>query len=171
MVTDLPGYGSDIDKNRAEARVLMAQAGYGPDKPLAVKLSARNIAISRDPAVILIDQLKTIGIDAELEPVETASWFPKLVRKDYAIGLNLTAGAVDAPDQQLFENYACHSDRNVTGYCNPALEEMFAQQSAEADQDKRKHLGDRPPAAAGRRPADHLPLQGPQPACSPRSRT
>jgi len=140
LLADLPGYGPDVDKNRAEARALMAQAGYGPDKPLAVKLSARNIAISRDPAVILIDQLKTIGIDAELEPVETAGWFPKLARKDYTIGLNLTASAVDDPDQQFFENYTCHSDRNVTGYCNPALEEMFAQQSAEPDQDKRKHL-------------------------------
>jgi peptide/nickel transport system substrate-binding protein len=90
--------------------------------------------------VILIDQLKTIGIDAELEPVDTANWFAKMARKDYRIGLNLTASGVDDPDQQFFENYSCHSDRNVTGYCVPALDQMLAQQSAETDQDKRKHL-------------------------------
>jgi peptide/nickel transport system substrate-binding protein len=140
LLRDLPGYGPDVEKNRTAARTLVAKAGYGPEKPIAVKLVARNIAIARDPAVILIDQLKTIGIDAELEPVETANWYPKLARKDYLIGLNLTANAVDDPDQHFFEHYSCRSDRNVTGYCNPALEEMFVRQSSEADQDKRKEL-------------------------------
>jgi peptide/nickel transport system substrate-binding protein len=140
LLRDLPGYGPDVAQNRAEARALMAKAGYGPEKPVTVKLVARNIAIARDPAVILIDQLKTIGIDAELEPVETASWYPKLARKDYVIGLNLTANAVDDPDQHFFEHYSCHSDRNVTGYCNPAIEEMFVRQSSEFDQEKRKQL-------------------------------
>ena len=88
--------------------------GYGPDKPLDVKVSTRNIAHYRDPAVILIDQLKQIYIDGELDTVETANWFPKVTRKDYQIGLNLTGSAVDDPDQQFYENYACGSQRNYT---------------------------------------------------------
>ena len=36
----------------------------------------------RDPAVILIDQMKEIYIDGELDAVETANWFPKIARKD-----------------------------------------------------------------------------------------
>ena len=36
--------------------------------------------------MILIDQLKEIYIDGELEPIETANWFPKLIRKDYTVG-------------------------------------------------------------------------------------
>jgi peptide/nickel transport system substrate-binding protein len=36
-------------------------------------VSERNIAIFRDPAVILIDQLKEIYIDGELDPIETAN--------------------------------------------------------------------------------------------------
>jgi peptide/nickel transport system substrate-binding protein len=35
-----------------------------------------------DPAIIVIDQLRQIGIEDELDPIETASWFPKLARKD-----------------------------------------------------------------------------------------
>jgi peptide/nickel transport system substrate-binding protein len=38
----------------------MQKHGYGPDKPLALTVSTRNLARSRDPAVILIDQLKEI---------------------------------------------------------------------------------------------------------------
>ena len=54
----------------------------GP-KRLPVKISTRNLAVYRDPAAILIDQLKEIYIDGELETVETANWVPKLMRKDY----------------------------------------------------------------------------------------
>ena len=136
----LPGYGSDIEKSRAEARALMQKHGYGPDHRLAVKVSTRNIAQYRDPAVILIDQLKQIYIDGELDVVETANWFPKLARKDYMVGMNLTGSGVDDPDAWFFEHYACGSDRNYTNYCNPELEKMFVAQSTEPDQEKRKKL-------------------------------
>jgi peptide/nickel transport system substrate-binding protein len=140
LLRDLPGYDPDVEKSRAEARGIMAKAGYGPDNPLRVKLSVRNIPIARDPAIILIDQLKTIYIDAELEPIETVNWFPRAIRKDYVIGLNLTAAAVDDPDQQFFENYACGAERNITGYCNPELEKQFLRQSIETNPERRKKL-------------------------------
>jgi peptide/nickel transport system substrate-binding protein len=140
MLTGLPGYDPDIEKSRAEARAIMERAGYGPDHRLSVKLSVRNIPITRDPAIILIDQLKSINIDAELEPIETVNWFQRAMRRDYAIGLNMTAGAIDDPDQQLFENYSCGSERNITGYCNAELEKDFVRQSTEPDPDKRKKL-------------------------------
>src|SRR5215472_311699 len=105
ILTALPGYGSDVQKNRAEAREIMGKLGYGPDKRLALKVSTRNIPPFRDPAVILIDQLKEVFIDGELEIVETALWYPKMYRKDFKIGLNLTGGGGD-PDQEFYENYA-----------------------------------------------------------------
>ena len=62
----------------------MEKLGYGPDKRLAVKVSTRNIPPYRDPAVILLDQLKQIYIDAELEPVDTT----QLVSQGHAQGLH-----------------------------------------------------------------------------------
>ena len=69
----LPGYDPDLQKNRTEARQIMQRLGYGRDNPLAVKVAARNIPLYRDPAVMLIDQLKEIYIAGELEIVETAN--------------------------------------------------------------------------------------------------
>src|SRR5207253_3125829 len=66
MLRALPGYDPDVAKNRAEARRIMENLGYGPSKRLAVKVSVRNIAPARDPAVILVDHLKEIYIDGEL---------------------------------------------------------------------------------------------------------
>src|SRR5205807_7260414 len=65
----LPGYEPDVAKNRKEARDIMQRLGYGPDKRLAIKVTTRDLPFFRDTAVILIDQLKEIYIDAELEPV------------------------------------------------------------------------------------------------------
>jgi len=140
MMETIPGYGPDIDANREEARKLMQKAGYGPDKRLQIKVSTRNIPLYRDPAVILIDQIKTIYIDAELEVVDTAQWFPKVARKDYALGLNLTGNAVDDPDQSFYENYSCGSERNYTNYCNKDIEKLFDEQSMETDVAKREKL-------------------------------
>jgi peptide/nickel transport system substrate-binding protein len=140
MLRTLPGYDPDVTKNRTQAREIMEKAGYGPDKRLAVKVSVRNTPPFRDPAVILIDQLRSIYIDGDLEVVETANWFPKVYRKDYKIGLNLTGAGVDDPDAQFYENYACGSDRNYTGYCNPVIDKLFDQQSVERDPEKRRNL-------------------------------
>lgn len=140
MIKQLPGYGTDIAKNRAEARALMEKAGYGPGKRLAVKVSVRNTPPFRDPAVILIDQLREIYIDGELETVDTANWFPKVYRKDYKVGVNLTGAGVDDPDAQFYENYVCGSDRNYTGYCNPELDKLIDKQSMERSEEARRQI-------------------------------
>jgi peptide/nickel transport system substrate-binding protein len=140
ILKTIPGYDPDVKKSRAEARKIMENLGYGPDKRLAIKVSTRNLATYRDPAVILIDQLKEIYIDAELDAVESGAWFAKVARKDYAVGLNLTGNGIDDPDQTFYENYACGSERNYTHYCNKELEKQFDQQSAETDVAKRKTM-------------------------------
>src|SRR5260370_42088187 len=124
ILRSCPGYGPDIEKNRTEARQAMQRLGYGPDKHLEVEVSARNIPIFRDPAVILIDQLKEVYVDGVLDAVDTANWYPKVNRKDYKLGLNLTGVGVDDPDAQFYENFACASQRHYTGYGNPHLETL-----------------------------------------------
>jgi peptide/nickel transport system substrate-binding protein len=140
MLKTLPGYDPDVQKNRTVAREIMQTLGYSGEKSLALKVATRNINSFRDPAVILIDQLKEIHIAAELDTVETANWHSKVTRRDYSVALNGTGNGVDDPDQQFYENYACGSDRNYSGYCNPELEKEFDRQSVEADPEKRKKL-------------------------------
>ncbi len=140
VLEKLTGYGGTVAQNQAEARKIMEGLGYGPGKPLKVKVATRNIAIYRDPAVILIDQLKLIHIDGELENVDTPQWFAKVARKDYSVGMNLTGVGVDDPDANLVENYSCKSERNYTEYCNPEVDRLLALQSRESDKEKRKQI-------------------------------
>ena len=136
----LPGYGPDIEKNRTEARELMQKAGYGPDNRLKLQVSTRNVSYYRDPAVIVIDQLKQIYIDGELDTVDTVNWYPKVMRKDYTVGMNILESEVDDPDPQFYENYVCHAQRNYTGYCNPQVDKLVDRQSMESDAGQRKKL-------------------------------
>src|SRR6201997_1842234 len=75
MLRELPGYDPDVQKNRVQARQLMERNGYGPDKRLKVKVTTRDLPFYRDPAVLLIDQLKEVYIDGELETVDTTAYF------------------------------------------------------------------------------------------------
>ena len=140
LLKTLPGYDPDVAKNRAAARKVSEKLGYGPDKRLAVTVSTRNVSGYRDAAVILIDQLKEIYIDGQLETVDTTQWYPRIMRKDFTVGLNVSESAVDDPDQQFYENYVCTAERNYTGYCSPELDKLVDRQSAESDKEKRKQL-------------------------------
>jgi peptide/nickel transport system substrate-binding protein len=140
MLAVVPGYGPDVEKNRAEARAMMERMGYSRDKPLRVKIATRGVALYKDAAEMLQSQLKSVYIDATLEVVETSLWFNRLNRKEYALGVNATGNGIDDPDQTLYENFACKSGRNYTGYCNPEIEKLFDKQSAESDRAKRLEI-------------------------------
>jgi peptide/nickel transport system substrate-binding protein len=140
VLQSLPGYGSDIAKNRAEAREIMKKLGYGPDKRLAVTLTTRNAPAYRDPAVLLIDQLKEIYIDGTLNAIDTTQWYPTVMRKDYTIGLTVSENGLDDPDQQFYENFSCGAERNYTGYCNAEVDKLIDRQSSEPDVRKRTQI-------------------------------
>jgi peptide/nickel transport system substrate-binding protein len=95
ILKTLPGYDPDVSKNRTDARQIMEKLGYGPDRRLKVKVSMRDLPFYRDPAVIMIDQLKEFYIDGELETIDTTNWLPKVMRKDFVIGFSPVAGGSD----------------------------------------------------------------------------
>jgi peptide/nickel transport system substrate-binding protein len=139
LLKTLSGYDPDVQKNRTEARQIMGKLGYGPDHRLPIKVSTRDLPVYRDPAVILIDQLKQVYIDGELEMIDTSRYFPKIMRKEFTVGLNLQTSGPD-PDPILDLFYGCGSSLNWDGYCNPEVDKLIVQQSQEADEARRKQL-------------------------------
>jgi ABC-type transport system substrate-binding protein len=90
-VSQLPGYGKAaadkaIDghgpsRSRDRARKLLAEAGFGPAKPIKVEMVTRAIAIYLDFAAFVINELKAIGVDATLKQIETAQWVSAELRR------------------------------------------------------------------------------------------
>jgi len=140
-MADIPGYGKDIEANRAEARALMEELGYGPDKRLTVPLMTVNRPAHVTPSTLLADQLRDIYIDAHLDSVEISVWTKRAnARSEYEFTHWAMAPAMDDPDPIFFENYACGAARNLSDYCNPDTQKMIEQQSSTTDPAERVRL-------------------------------
>jgi peptide/nickel transport system substrate-binding protein len=138
-VAKLPGMG-DPATQKAEARKLLAEAGFTARNPLKLVVATRALAIYVDTASWMVDQLQQVGIEATLEQIETGVWHPKMTRLEYQVALNLTGNGVDDPDAQLFENYHCGSQRNFSGYCSETIDRLMVEQSQMIDRAKRLAL-------------------------------
>jgi peptide/nickel transport system substrate-binding protein len=140
VLQTLPGYDTDVDKRRAEARKIMEKLGYGADKHLALRVATRNFPGWSQPAVVMISHFKEIYIDAELDLIDTALWYPKMARRDFGVGFVPMESGVDDPDQMYYENYVCGAARNYAGHCDADLDKLVNQQSMEANPVKRKDI-------------------------------
>jgi peptide/nickel transport system substrate-binding protein len=139
QLKQLPGYDPDIGKNRAQARQLMEKLGYGPSNPLKIAVSASDVSFYRAPAIVLIDQLKQVHIDAELESIDSTRYYPKIMRQEYTVGLNLQTSGPD-PDPNLDLFYGCGSSLNWDQYCNKDVDALITAQSIEGDAARRKQI-------------------------------
>ena len=135
----LPGYGGAAS-GRAQAKKLLAEAGFGPSNPLKVELVTRAIAIYLDFAGFVVSDLKQVGVEATLKQIDTAQWHPMVTRREFQIGANLTGLGVDDPDANFYENFSCGSPRNYGDYCNEEVGRLIDQQSQETDTQKRLAL-------------------------------
>jgi peptide/nickel transport system substrate-binding protein len=134
----IPGYGLDIEANRARARQLLAEAGF-PDGFTTTMLT-RRVSSSERLAVYIKDQLSKIGIEATLDVQEAAAAYDILNRRAFDTVPWETAFAVADPDSVFGEFFICEAARNYSMLCLPEVDELFRQQSQLLDQQERKKL-------------------------------
>ena len=136
----IPDFGKDIDKRRAEARKLMEEAGYGPNKRLRVTYLTRQANLAVLGATLAADQLRAIHIDGDVDPKDYSLFTGMLMKGTYTLAFHATGNAMDDPDIILYENFMCNSPRNYTKYCNKDIEAKIHEQSMTLDAKKRREL-------------------------------
>jgi peptide/nickel transport system substrate-binding protein len=133
--------GQDLDgscaKRGAEGHHALALHEIAHD--LVGKAEARDLPPARNAATLLIDHLKQIDIAGELEIIDTSLYYPKILRKDFSVGVNGQTSGPD-PDPTLDALYSCGSSVNWDGYCNADVDKMIEQQSIEGDAARRKQI-------------------------------
>ena len=146
-------------RTATEAARSCSALGYGPDKRLQLKVSDPRHFPYRDPAVILIDHLRQIYIEAELELLDTQP----LVRQPGAQGLQRRAEPTAAPARRSGPEFLRELRLRLGAQLHRLLQsrdwsKLFDQQSMDdrPGQAPEAGVGDRPEAAGGRRAADHL---------------
>jgi peptide/nickel transport system substrate-binding protein len=135
----LPGFGKDAEKSRAEAKRLLAEAGY--PNGLKVTLKNRNVKLPyQDFAVFAIQEWRKIGVEAENRPLETAAWFNDGQNTgNFELIVAPTVEFIDDPDQFL-GRYVTGSTQNWGRFSDPRLDDLFSRQARTLDPAERQKL-------------------------------
>lgn len=117
--------------NIDEARQLAEQAGLKGVKPKLLLQSD-----DPRPAENLRSQLAHIGLDVEMDLVNTTAYFERWDAGDY--DMNITGSVVDAdPDDNVWNYFYSEGPWNTHGYANPDMDALLEQERDSADPDER----------------------------------
>ena len=106
-------------RDDAQARLWPGQPPRGED------VRPQCPGLSRCRPSLLIDSSSEIYIDAELEVVETANWFPKMMRKDYKLARRDRHRRSTSPTRNSTKTMSAAPKRNYTGYCDPEIDRLI----------------------------------------------
>jgi oligopeptide transport system substrate-binding protein len=124
----------------ADAKKLLAEAGYGPNNPLKFTYNFINYPDAKRSAVAIQAMLRQIGVTMELVPGEPKIHYDALKTKNYEAAN--AAWVFDYGDAKnflyLFESTTVQ--QNYPGYNNPEFDALMKRADAEPDGAKRAVL-------------------------------
>lgn len=120
-------YSYDIEK----AKELLTEAGYPDGFSFTITVPS-NYKFHVDTAQVIVEQLKAIGVTAQISQVEWATWLSDVyVGRDYEatiIGLDAKLAA-----RNVLERYVSTASNNFMNYSNEEFDAIFANAIASID--------------------------------------
>jgi peptide/nickel transport system substrate-binding protein len=134
-----PGFGRDHAANLREAKRLLAEAGY--PNGFKTVLTNRNIKMPYiDLAVYLISAWKKIGVEAEHKVEETATWSQSRVNRDFELLVDPYGSQLVGDPDEMLDKFVTGQSENWGRMSDPVVDQLFAAQSKEMDEQKRIQL-------------------------------
>lgn len=129
-----------MEARRAEAKQLLAAAGYGPDKPLRFAYNYISYPDNKRIAVAIQAMMKQIGVTIELVPSEPKVHYDTLKTKNYEAAA--AAWVFDYADAKnlLYLFQSTTVQQNYPGYNNPAYDDLMKRADAEPNGEVRAKL-------------------------------
>jgi peptide/nickel transport system substrate-binding protein len=122
----------------AKAKQMLADAGY-PSGFKTTILSWSQYSFLSNAAVVFQEQLKQIGIDADLNLEENAAFIKDFLDNNFDLTVSGTSAYVD-PNDIYLRNFGSNQPSNAVRYSNPQADELIAAGVATTDQAKRKQI-------------------------------
>jgi peptide/nickel transport system substrate-binding protein len=132
-----PQFGTDMKKREAEAKRLLAEAGYG--KGLDVQLMLRRGPLYERGALSRQDDLKKVGINLKIDMVDTATNLDRQKNGDFQVYTAPASVHMDDPDL-YYARFTCQAVSNYAKYCNSEFDKLFEEQSRTFDDGKRADI-------------------------------
>lgn len=132
--------GKPIEARYAEARALLAAAGYSAQRPLSIELKSGNT-----PDALMITQAiqadwNAIGVDVRLQASEGQINFADLLARNYEVGLSGWSADFNDPTTFLTLLKSDTGAQNFGDYNSPKFDGFLAAADAEADIVRRARL-------------------------------
>jgi peptide/nickel transport system substrate-binding protein len=135
-----PGYRPDKTEDLAEAKRLMAEAGY-PDGFKTRYLSGTGTTNSITSAVYQ-DNLKDLGIEVEIDLVEGVQYFEEVREGKFHMAKGGVGYTIDDPEDALVTIAHPDAPSNYSRYSNPEVTGLLRELSGAFGFDERKRIGD-----------------------------
>jgi oligopeptide transport system substrate-binding protein len=129
----VPWAGMSMEQRKADARKLLAEAGFGPKNPLHLTYSyIQNPDIKR-AAVAMQAMWREVGADIDISATEFKVHYKLLEAHDFDMAI--TSWQLDYDDAQniLYLFQTSTVEMNYPNYSNPVFDKMMAQAEAEKD--------------------------------------
>ena len=136
FVEDLTDYYS-YDPERAKE--LLAEAGYPDGFTMTITVPS-NYQPHIDTATVLAEQLKAVGITAEIQPVEWGTWLSEVYTNRQFQSTVVGVDASNMTARALLERFVSTADDNFINYQNADYDALFQQAQATADDAEQTEL-------------------------------
>ena len=139
-----PGFWATLDQDVrppdvARAQELMAEAGMADGFSTTITSWSQYSFLS-NAAVVLQEQLRQIGIEAELNLVENATMADQVyLAKEYDIAVTGESAYVD-PNSLILQNFKTGESGNFVNYSNPEVDELIDRGIASTDVEERAEI-------------------------------
>ncbi|HEY8370046.1 MAG TPA: ABC transporter substrate-binding protein [Thermodesulfobacteriota bacterium] len=130
------------------ARRLLAEAGYTAGRDGVLEKDGRRLSLGLvveayenlvDVAAAIQQQLKAVGVQVSVEPLEFGAWSDRFMKGAYDLLLIASAGSVD-PDPINYSLFRTGQPRNTNGYSNPRVDDLLDRARSARTQTERKAL-------------------------------
>jgi len=134
----LPGYRQPKDADIAEAKRLLAEAGV----PNGFKTSilARRVFVYPDLATVWKQQMARIGVDVEINAMESAAGLSAYSEGNFDSGVIISAVLIDEPEAVIADAFRVGAVRNYAGWSNGEVERLVGLQRAELNRARRSQI-------------------------------
>ncbi|MDN5918102.1 MAG: ABC transporter substrate-binding protein [Pseudonocardia sp.] len=125
------------------AKALLAEAGYGPDRPLTVRLQTfPNRPEMPVLATAIQAMLAPAGITVAIEVGDYDAQEPDVLAGRYDMFLNSRSYLSDYPDatSTLSSDYTCAGSYNIDQFCSPAYDALIARLPGVSDVGQRQQM-------------------------------